>query len=304
MKTRKNTNINLLLELVAVLLILISLLLLFENRQTGEPERVSTAAVLQQQDEGGLTVHFIDVGQGDCILAVCGGETLLIDAGDNGTEQAVINYIRRLGVTRLDYAVATHQHADHIGGMAEVLHEFDAGTIIMPRISEQLTPTNNTYTAFLKEVENSSAKKLYAKTGMTYTLGEAAFTIIAPISSDAEDLNDMSVVIRLDYGENSFLFTGDAASAEENDILAAGADIDCDVLKVGHHGSATSSKKDFLAAVTPEKAVIMCGENNSYNHPNPKTLKRISAYTADIYRTDICGDIVFTCDKSTCRVDY
>ncbi len=305
---RKNTKLAFPLVLLAIVLFVVSLLVIsspqLAEKTSGTVLNNGDISSSQAQEENALTVHFIDVGQGDCILAVCEGKTMLIDAGDNGTEQTVINYIHNLGISYLDYIVVTHQHSDHIGGMPEILREFKAGTIIMPRLSKELTPTSSTYSAFLKELQSSSVKKLYAKVGAIYNLGEAVLTVIAPINSDAEDLNNMSVVIRLDYVETSFLLAGDASAEEESDILDSGADIDCDILKVGHHGSSKSSTKDFLAAVTPEVAVIMCGKDNSYNHPNQKTLERLSAYTSRIYRTDICSDIVFTCGKSGYTVDY
>lgn len=249
-------------------------------------------------------VHYIDVGQGDCELVECDGKFMLIDAGENGHENDVINYLTKLGVEKLDYVVASHQHSDHIGGLAEVLAEFGADNIIMPRLTKAQTPTNSTYKAFLKAVQASGAKVIEAKVGAEYNLGTSSFEILGPVTNDAEDINNMSAVMRLDYGENSFLFTGDAETEEELEILDNGAYLDCDVLKAGHHGSSTSSHKKFLAAVTPEICVISCGADNDYGHPHDKAVKRIKKQTDRIYRTDICGDIVIESDGANLSVSY
>ncbi len=251
-----------------------------------------------------INVHYIDVGQGDCTLIVCGGKTLLIDAGENGHEQQVINYLNSVGVKKLDYIVATHQHSDHIGGIPEVLENFGTNNIIMPRLTEAQTPTNSTYTAFLKAIQKSDAKVIASKVGAEYVLGEATFEILGPVTNDAEDINNMSVVVKVTYGENTFLFTGDAETDEETEVIDTGSNLDCDVLHAGHHGSYTSSSKDFLNAVTPEICVISCGADNDYGHPHDTALKRIKKHTEEIYRTDICGSIVITGDGSTLSVTY
>lgn len=251
-----------------------------------------------------INIHYIDVDQGDCTLVVCDGETLLIDAGENGHEQQVINYLNSVGVKKLDYIVATHQHSDHIGGIPEVLENFDADNIIMPRLTEAQTPTNSTYTAFLKAIQNSDAKVIASKVGAEYTLGGAMFEIFGPVTNDAEDINNMSVVVKVTYGENTFLFTGDAETEEENEVIETGANLDCDVLHAGHHGSYTSSSKDFLSAVTPEICIISCGADNDYGHPHDAALKRIKKHTEEIYRTDICGSIVISGDGSALFVTY
>ena len=251
-----------------------------------------------------INVHYIDVGQGDCTLVICGGETLLIDAGENGYEQKVINYLNSVGVKKLDYIVATHQHSDHIGGIPEVLENFDTDNIIMPRLTEAQTPTNSTYTAFLKAIQNSGAKIIASKVGSKYTLGGAIFEIFGPVTNDAEDINNMSVVVKVTYGENTFLFTGDAETDEEKEVIETGANLDSDVLHAGHHGSYTSSSKDFLDAVTPEICIISCGADNDYGHPHDAALKRIKKHTEKIYRTDICGSIVISGDGSVLSVTY
>lgn len=251
-----------------------------------------------------INVHYIDVGQGDCTLIVCSGKTLLIDAGENGHEQQVINYLNSVGVKKLDYIVATHQHSDHIGGIPEVLENFGTNNIIMPRLTEAQTPTNSTYTAFLKAIQKSDAKVIASKVGAEYVLGEATFEILGPVTNDAEDINNMSVVVKVTYGENTFLFTGDAETDEETEVIDTGSNLDCDVLHAGHHGSYTSSSKDFLNAVTPEICVISCGAYNDYGHPHDTALKRIKKHTEEIYRTDICGSIVITGDGSTLSVTY
>jgi len=251
-----------------------------------------------------MQVHYIDVGQGDCSLVVCDGQTLLIDAGENGHETEVINYLRSLGIDKLDYIIATHPHSDHIGGLPEVIEEFGMDNIIMPRLTKAQTPTTKTYTRMLEEIKKSGAKVIAAKPGSTYTLGTAVIDILGPITDDAESLNSMSVVAKITHGENTFMFTGDAETDEEKEIVGTGADLDCDVLKMGHHGSNTSSHKDFLAKVTPEVCVILCGENNDYGHPHREPLERVKKYTDEIYRTDICGDIVITSDGENLDIEY
>lgn len=254
--------------------------------------------------QSGFRVHYIDVGQGDCSLVVCDGKTLLIDAGENGHETEVINYLRSLGIERLDYIIATHQHSDHIGGLPEVIEEFGTDNIIMPRLTKEQTPTNSTYKAFLKAVQNSDAKVISSKVGASYTLGSATFDIYGPVTDDAEDINSMSVVTKVTYGENTFLFTGDAEFDEEEEVVATGADLDCDVYKAGHHGSYTSSGKELLNAVTPEICVISCGTDNDYGHPHDKALNRIKKHTDEIYRTDICGSIVIESDGKNLDISY
>lgn len=251
-----------------------------------------------------FSVHFIDVGQGDCTLVMCGEMSMLIDAGENGHETEVLNYLRSMKIDKLDYIIATHQHSDHIGGIPEVLDEFEADNIIMPRLTKEQTPTNSTYTAFLKALQNSDAKIISAKPGSKYQLGNAEFEILGPVTDDCEDINSMSAVTKITYGENSFLVTGDAEKDEELEIIENGANIDCDVLRVGHHGSSTSSCKDFLDAVSPEICVISCGENNDYGHPHDKVVKRIANYTDEVYRTDICGSIVMTSDGKNIDISY
>lgn len=254
--------------------------------------------------EGTCFVHYIDVGQGDCELIESDGEFMLIDAGENGNEQTVINYLRDAGVETIKYVVATHPHSDHIGGLAEVINEFEIENVIIPKLSLSQTHTTKTYDDFIKAVESSGAKGIYAKVGAEYSVGEATFKILGPVS-EYEELNDVSVIVKLTHGENTFLFTGDAEYSAEQDLIENDADeLDCDVYKVGHHGSSTSSCEPFLDAVTPEICVILCGEDNSYGHPHDEVMERLGYYTDEIYRTDICGDIIVASDKENLSVSY
>lgn len=291
----------------AVVLVVVALAVLLVGSKLGywespfpgisAPKRVAATA-------NDCAVHYIDIGQGDCELVECDGKYMLIDAGENGYETDVINYLKSLEIEVLDYVVASHQHSDHIGGISEVLEEFEVKQVIMPRLTKMQTPTNSTYSDFTKAVKASGAKVIEAKVGATYELGSGNFEILGPVTNDAEDINNMSVVMRFDYGDNSFLFTGDAETEEENEILETEANLDCDVLKVGHHGSSTSSGKKFLDAVTPEICVISCGEDNSYGHPHKEITKRLKKYTGDIYRTDVCGSIVISSDGKELAVEY
>lgn len=256
-----------------------------------------------------LSVRYIDVGQGDCSLVVYGDSTVLIDAGEREYGEAVVNYIRSLGIEQLDYIIATHPHSDHIGGLTDVINEFEAGTVIAPRVSDELVPTGSSYENFLKALSKKGLRLTAAEAGTVYDISKAekegdntSFEILGPVRSDYEDLNDWSVVIRLVHGENSFVFTGDAGTAAEEDILLLPKDISADVLKVGHHGSSTANSKLFLMRVAPKAAIIPCGNDNPYGHPHKEVIDRLKLLGTEFYRTDAFGTVIVYSDGEEIRI--
>lgn len=238
-----------------------------------------------------FSVHFIDVGQADSALILCGNEAVLIDAGDVDSYAAIDAYLKAQNVKQLKYFILTHAHADHIGSADDVLKNYAVENVIMPKYSEENMPTSKVYEDLLYALSDSGAKVLAAKAGHTYNLSGCSFSVYAP-NKDYKELNDSSVVVRFTYGETNFLFQGDAEKASENDVLAAGFDVRADVLKMGHHGSKTSSTEKYLRAVSPKLAVISCGENNSYKLPSDSVLQRLTALGIEYRRTDRNGTIV------------
>jgi competence protein ComEC len=245
----------------------------------------------QRQSAAGLSVHFIDVGQGDSILVCCEGKNMLIDGGVPDEGAAVENYLRGCGVRSLEYVVGTHPHDDHIGGLVSVIKDYDIGTIIM----SGATTTTQTYENLLTSISGKKKSITRAKVGDSYELGGATFVILAPAGT-YDDLNETSVVIKLTYSARSFLFTGDASEASEKDMLAENRDLCADVLKVGHHGSSTATSQDFLNAVHPSFAVISVGQGNKYGLPNTEVTQRLKDAGIKIFRTDTEGTIVFKSD--------
>lgn len=246
--------------------------------------------------EDELTVSFIDVGQGDCILISSAGENMLIDCGEASESDKVVAYLNESGVKRLDYVVMTHPHSDHAGGMSTIIQTYNIGEVIMPHLADDDIPTTRYFERFIDACE---AKNLYiteAELGNVITLGEAEAEIIAPNSSKYNGANNYSIGIILTHGNNDFLFTGDAEKLAEKEMLAAGKLSHVRVYKAGHHGSDTSSSADFLNAISPEYAVIMCGTGNSYGHPHVEVVERLSEYVKNIYRTDLNGNIIFESD--------
>ena len=276
-----------------------------ENPEDARQEAPDTPAQPPQDSTepantvSGLQVTIFDVGQADCVLVQAGAHNMLIDAGNIGQDELILGYLSRFGVSKLDYAVATHPHADHIGSMAAVLLAMESvGTMLMPDI----THTTKTFEAMLDAIEKKDIPVAIAYPGETFALGKAMVQILAPNKAHYSGLNDHSVVLRAEFGEIAFLFAGDAETNSENDQLINGLPLNADVLKAGHHGSRTSSGQKYLEAVAPKYVVISCGKGNTYGHPHAETTGRLAGMDAEIYRTDENGTMIFVTDGKNITV--
>lgn len=241
---------------------------------------------------GQLKVHYIDVGQGDSILVQHGDKNMLIDTGTNASTNSLMSYLQKQNIKKLDYLVLTHPHEDHIGGADAVIKAFDIGTVYMPKV----TTTTKTFKDVVAAMQAKGLKATSPNPGDTFKFGDASCTILGSINSNKDDLNTYSIVLKLAFGDNKFLFTGDAQTSNEQDMINKGYDLSADVLKVGHHGSYTSTSDAFLDKVNPKYAVISCGKGNDYGHPHKETMDKLQAKSIPVYRTDECGTIVCTSD--------
>lgn len=273
---------------------LIALLLLLLTACT---PTVNVDGTTPGSSQGLLRVHFIDVGQADAILVQAPtGENLLIDAGNNEDGDLVLGYLREQGITRLDHVIGTHPHEDHIGGLDTVIKGMTVGKVYLPDISAN----TKTFEDVLLAVQSKGLKVTRAKAGVPLNMGEAVQALmLAPVGDEYGETNDYSAVVRIIYDNISFLLTGDAEEPSEQDMLQSGANLLATVLKVGHHGGATSSSPAFLQSVNPQYAVISVGKDNSYGHPHAELLERLYATGATIYRTDQFGTVVAETDGRT-----
>ena len=245
----------------------------------------------QVSQKGILEVHFIDVGQGDATFLKCGNQTMLIDAGPDNVGTALQYYLTGQNVERLDYVVITHPDADHIGGMDVILTKFDCAKVFMTEDEPDQEPS--AYRDLKEALRNKSYRTISPKVGDEYALGDAKISFLGPAEHASTD-NDNSLICLVKYGRNTFLFTGDAESAEEKTIISQG--ITVDVYQVGHHGSETSSSKELLDKIDPTYAVISCGEKNSYGHPHRSVLDRLQKKGISVFRTDEQGTIIASSD--------
>ena len=293
MKSNKRQQRILRLLLFAIVLIAAILLTIYYIELGREEPVLGTGSQL------GLAVLFIDVGQADsALIYLSTGETMLIDAGESPGADAIREELDERRITDIDILVATHPHADHIGGMRTLIEHYDIGQVLMPDMEIQSAVYKN-----LMDVINSRGipvNEAYA--GYEFYLGNARCTVVSPDADADKDANNESVVIFLDFFDSEFLFTGDMENWAETRVLDAYYYVDADVLKVAHHGSSTSSSQAFLDAVTPQYAVISCGRDNKYGHPHQETLERLEAAGAKVYRTDEAGDILFFSDGQTLTV--
>lgn len=258
-----------------------------------DKEKPGSESGTNEEVIGNMTVHFFDVRQADAVLFQVDGQTLLYDAGDIGTRHQLVEEIKSLGVTKLDYVVASHPHADHIGGMSEVIEAFDIGQVIM-------SPRMHTTKLYERVLDAMIAKDLKAhapKPGEEFKLGNATVTMLTPFDEvKGKNLNNWSVGIKVAYGETSFVLTGDAEVTSERLIAGTGLALEADVFKAGHHGSNTSNSKELLDKVTPDYVVISVGAGNKYNHPDKEAMDMFAEYTSEVYRTDLSGTIKLTAD--------
>ena len=258
---------------------------------------ISIWSLIYKRDpvEGQVTVHVIDVGQADSILIETADGYMLIDAGENDSEEALRTYLRNMGISTLKYLVLSHAHADHVGGADMVLNEFKVENIVYDNYESCYS------SSLVSLINREGANIIDPKTKDKFNMGEAEFTVLFATNDNkdhGDDVNDYSIVLRMDFGESSFVFTGDATTAVESTILDSfnKYELDCDFLKSGHHGSSTSSGKKFISTITPEIVAIPCGVDNKYGHPHDSVMATYSEAGAKVYRTDLSGTLVFVSD--------
>ncbi len=242
----------------------------------------------------GMSVHFLDVGKADCCYIECEDKRILIDAADKEPTNAVVEYLERQKVKKLDLVVVSHPHRDHIGQMSSVINNFKIDKFIAAKVPDSITPTYATYEKMLRTLNKNNLKIEYVKSGKKFEIGNMKIEILAPINYH-DKLNSNSIVMKITYGEVSFLFTGDAEKPEEEDIINSGENLKSTVLKVGHHGSKTSSSYNFLSKVKPAYAVISVAPDKS-NLPKEIVLNRLNKFCDKIYRTDENGTVIMRTD--------
>ena len=243
---------------------------------------------------GSLQVHFIDVGQADAALVICDGHYMLIDGGNAEDSDLVYSYLERHGAKNLDYMVASHAHEDHIGGLSGALNYAKVDTALCP-VTEY---SSKVFQNMVKYLEQQGKSLTVPAPGDKFDLGSARVEILGPVQ-EYDDTNNTSIVLRIDCGETSFLFTGDMETGAEKDLLESGADVRATVLKAGHHGSDTSTGYQFLREVSPRYTVISVGEGNKYGHPSDEVLSRFRDAGTEVYRTDMQGHVIAESDGKT-----
>lgn len=299
MARRRRNHKNSLISLIIVLILLFIYTIIepdIKDNSYSNPNEPIKSIKANNIVTSDLQVRYIDVGQADCILITNNNHGMLIDAGNNEDGVRVVNYLNSLGITSLDYVIGTHPHEDHIGGLDDVINNLDIKEVYLP---EAMT-TTKTFEDVLDAIANKSLNITVPTIGETFKLGEAEFEVIYTGTGE-KNLNDASIVLKMIFGNYTYLFTGDATSEVEKSILSE--NINIDVLKVAHHGSKYSSCDEFLSIATPEYAIISAGAGNSYGHPELETLNRLKKYTSKIYVTKDLGTIVLTSDGNTIKID-
>ena len=283
-------------KLMKILLILIIMVCTYFYEEYFQEDTTKNEVEYRQNQEvkinpNNLVIHFVDVGQGDCILIGQNNEYILIDAGNNEDGQLLVEYFKELGVKKFKYVIGTHAHEDHIGGIDNIINNFELDKFYMPDV----ITTTKTFEDVLDALLNKQKAFDTPKIGDKFKLNDLEFEVLY-LGTDKSDLNDTSIVLKLTYKNTTYLFMGDATSKVEKILINEGKDLSSDVLKVGHHGSQYSSTATFLKKVNPSYAVIQVGQDNEYDHPKQVTLDKLNKLNTLTYRTDEQGTIILTSD--------
>jgi len=276
---------------ICLLTITLSIITLFLSRC----DLINTNSNTPLEDiSGKMIVHYIDVGQGDAILVQVNNKNLLIDAGPKSGKDDLLDYISKLKIQKLDYVIATHPHEDHIGGMADTINKYEIGAFYAPKAES----TSKTFEKMIDALKDKDLKIHTIKAGVdSIDLGTGTkVSIYSPNKDKYENLNNYSPIIKIQFGSNSFLFTGDAEKEVEHEVLNLNVNLKADVLKIGHHGSSSSTSEEFFRAVSPSIGIISVGIDNSYGHPHKETLKLLDNNKITVFRTDKDGSIVIVSD--------
>lgn len=251
-------------------------------------------------DNGQLEVSVINVGQGDAIfIKTPDNKNILIDSGSREDKDKLYEFLKSKNIKNIDLLVGTHPHEDHIGNMASVIRDYTIGQVYMPKV----THTTKTFKNVMEAIKEKSVSLKAPSVGDTLDFNGAIFKILAPNSGKYKDINNYSIVMKLTYKNNSFLFMGDAEKESEKEIIKKGETLKADVIKLGHHGSSTSNTKEFIEKVNPKYAVASCGKNNEYGHPHKEVVKLLGNLNIKLYKTYESGTVTFTSNGSNITVN-
>jgi len=302
MKKKKISVLGIIIFIVLVLLEINNIKIKDIYNNIINKEKTDTIVEMNKIDDtkvnvvdSNLNVYFIDVGQADCILIQNNNESMLIDAGNNEDGEKVVNYLKSIGITRFKYVVGTHPHEDHIGGLDNIINEFNIEEVLLP----DAYTTTKTFEDVLDALDKKNIQFTVPKVDSIFYLGEAQIKVLYT-ESNPNDLNDASIVLRLDFGHNSFLFTGDATQRVEKQILSK--ELEVDIYKVAHHGSSYSNSEEFLDKVNPSYGIISCEKDNSYGHPHKEVITNLNQRNIKIYRTDEIGTILISSDGKNIEI--
>lgn len=287
--TKKNLPIILVLGVILFLSDVVA-----ERNNSTTTEVIIEQNVLETVESDDMSVHFLDVGQGLSILVQLDDQVLIYDGGERDVSSFVVSYLKQQGITEIDYMISSHYDSDHVSGLIGCLYAFDVKNVIC----SDYVHDSKTYESFMEAIEKEGVKAQHPEVGETFPFGAATITILSP-EEITNDSNANSVAIKLEYGESSFIFTGDADYRSERKMIESGIDLDCDVLSLGHHGSASSSSSDFLKETVPEYVVISCGKGNSYGHPHVEVVELLEAMEIDVFRSDVQGTVAAVTDGKT-----
>lgn len=307
MARRKIKRKNQIIATLILLLLFISIITFYSNKSSMPTLNniykffnISNGTVNEDYESYPLSVHILNVGKADAIYIKSNNKNIFIDAGDTDTKEQVCQYLKNNNVKKLDLIIATHPHKDHIAGMPNIINTFFIDKFIMPELPENIVPTSKTYTSMLTSLNDNNVPVERPIPGNIFDIGNLNIEILGPVNK-YDNLNNNSVVVKITYQNTSFLFTGDAEKESEADLISSGANLKSTVLKVGHHGSKTSSTQKFLSAVNPKYAVISVGPDSN-NLPKDSTIERLKNNNIKTYRTDKNGTVVFVSDGDNINV--